>query len=64
MERKNAEKMGSIGLIEDEIWPFDGRWGTKHNSSHRTAKNQAHKALPQPFPSLIRPEQIDGDKEC
>jgi hypothetical protein len=34
MEMDNVQKMGSIGLVEADIWPFGGGWGTVHNSQN------------------------------
>jgi hypothetical protein len=56
----NAQKMGSVGLVEAEIWPFGGGWGTVHNNQHNSAKIQANRALPWPVPSQIRADWIDG----
>jgi hypothetical protein len=61
MEIDNAQKMGSISLVEAEIWPFGGGWGTVHNNQHKTAKIQANRALPRPVPSRMRADWIDGD---
>jgi hypothetical protein len=62
MEIDNAQKMGSISLVEAEIWPFGGGWGTVHNNQHNSAKIQANRALPRPVLLRIRADWIDGDR--